>query len=223
MNAWFQSISSLFYPLLEGLYRFTRDWGLAVVALTLLVKAALFYFNLLAARQQVRTAAIQPRLAELRTRLSGEPEKLGAETLKLYREQGVNPLLSFGAILVQMPVLMGMYGLFLTHGGTMTSILLPWLSHLALADPYHLVPALTALMSCITGLIPLTANALPSASGSSGSRIAMALLVGLIPLAFMWRSPAALGLYWLTSTGFGLAERGLYRTRWGKRLLARRA
>ncbi|UUZ81760.1 YidC/Oxa1 family membrane protein insertase [Paenibacillus sp. P26] len=222
MYTWFHSVSSLLLPVLAGLFRFTQDWGLAVIALTSLVKTGLFYFNLLAARQQIRSIQAQPRLKELRERHGSDPEKLVAETMKVNREHGISPLLPFGVLLAQMPVLAGMYGLFLTHGSMMTSILIPWVANLAEWDPYHLVPAVTALFSFLTALVPLTAEAAAPVPGGGANRTLMALLAGLIPLAFMWRSPAALGLYWLTGTVFSLAERGFYRTGWGRRSLLRR-
>jgi YidC/Oxa1 family membrane protein insertase len=221
MYSWFHSISSLLAPLLEAFHTFTHDWGLAVIGLTLCVKAGLFYFNLLAARQQVRSAAMQPKLKEVRERLAATPEKLTAEMFKLYRDYRIRPFQSIVALLLQMPVLMGMYGLFLTHGGAMTSLLLPWAANLAQADPYHLVPAATAVLSFVTGLIPLTGTALAAAGAGGMNRWTLAIIIALVPLLFMWRSPIALGLYWMTSSAFGLLERGFYRTDWGKRLLAR--
>jgi YidC/Oxa1 family membrane protein insertase len=220
MYTWFHSITSLLVPLLDGLHMLTRDWGLAVIGLTLCVKAGLFYFNLLAARQQVRSSSMQPELKELRERLAAVPEQLPTEMFKLYRVYRIKPFQSMAGLLLQLPVLMGMYGLFLTHGSAMTSLLIPWAANLAMADPYHLIPLATAALSFILGLIPLTESSLqPSLGGMN--RWTLASIVALLPLVFMWRSPVALGLYWMTSTGFGLLERGFYRTGWGKRMLAK--
>jgi YidC/Oxa1 family membrane protein insertase len=217
MYTWFDSISSLLHPLLTALFGLTHDWGLAVIGLTLGVKIGLFYFNLLAAKQQVRSAGIQPKLKELREKHTALPEKFTVEMMKLYRENGIRPFRGMMGMLVQMPILLGMYGLFLTHGSVMTSMLIPWVSNLAQSDSLHLIPVLTAVISCITGLIPLTTAGIPV---SGTNKLLTAALMLIIPLTFMWRSPAALGLYWMTSTGFGLLERGFYRTRWGKRLLS---
>ncbi|MDF2671470.1 MAG: YidC/Oxa1 family rane protein insertase [Paenibacillus sp.] len=220
MYTWFHSITSLLVPLLDGIHTVTRDWGLAVIGLTLCVKAALFYFNMLAARQQVRSASMQPKLKELKERLANVPEQLPTEMFKLYRDYRIRPFQSIAALLLQLPVLMGMYGLFLTHGSAMTSILVPWAANLAMADPHHLIPIATAGLSFILALIPLTEAAIqPSLAGMN--RWMLALIVALLPLLFMWRSPVALGLYWMTGTLFGLMERGFYRTGWGKRLLAK--
>lgn len=223
MYTWFHSISAILVPPLSGLHALTHDWGIAIIALTLLVKTGLSYFNLLVARQQVRSSAMQPKLKELRERLASAPQQLVAETMKLYQEHRVRPFQPFLGLLVQMPVLMGMYGLLVTHGSTMTSVLLPWAAHLAMADPYHVVPLATALFSFVTALIPLTeaAASMNAAVTSGASRWVLAAVVALLPLLFMWRSPIALGLYWMAGTAFGLLERGFYRTRWGRALLAK--
>ncbi|WP_127585451.1 YidC/Oxa1 family membrane protein insertase [Paenibacillus koleovorans] len=266
MYSWFHSITSLLVPPLQGLFWILHDWGLAVIALTLGVKMVLFYFNLTVARQQVRNAAARPKMLELRAKLSDKPQEMMRAMSSLYREHRIRPFAPFVGLLVQMPILMGMYGLFLTHGGTMTSLLIPWVASLAETDSWHLVPIATASLSFLTALIPLTnvvgadplaasvavgvggvasvgagagastgagtgagadagAGTVGAGAGVGGgllpSRWLLAALVALLPLFVMWRSPAALGLYWMTGTVFGLLERGFYRTAWGKRLLSR--
>lgn len=217
MYAWFQSISSMLLISLDGLFRVTNDWGLAIVGLTLCVKLCLFYFNLLAARQQLLGSIIQPKLKEIREIHGNTRDKLTEETKRLYRKSGVRPVQSFVVILLQMPFLIGMYGLFQTHGNEMSSILVPWLNSLGKADPTHVIPICTVILISVTGMIPLTTY---SFAGSIGiKRIIFTILLAILILTFMWNSSVALGLYWITSTSFGLLERGFYRTVWGKKLL----
>ncbi|MDO3681138.1 YidC/Oxa1 family membrane protein insertase [Paenibacillus ehimensis] len=219
MYTWFQPIIDLLAYVLSWTFEWTRDWGAAVIVLTLLVKGALYRFNLLAARQQVRSAAAFPELSKLRETCGNDPAKLVQETTKVYGKYGINPLSSPLSAIIQMPVLMAMYGLFLTHGSTMTSILIPWVAHLAEADPFHLIPIATGLLSFAVGMIPLADAAAVSMSGSK--RLLFGTILLLIPLVITWRAPVALGLYWLSGSVFSLLERLFYRTSAGKRLLRR--
>ncbi|MFC0213086.1 YidC/Oxa1 family membrane protein insertase [Paenibacillus chartarius] len=222
MNSWFETISSLLLPVLELIQRYTHDWGLAVIVLTLLVKTVLYLPQLQAARQQVRMTHVQPELQHLRELHKDDPQQLATATMKLYEEKGIRPFRSIRNVLLQMPIWMGLYGLFLVHGAAMTSVLLPWIGNLSMSDPLHVLPLLTALGTGLTVLIPLTADsAAASPTAVWTGRTVMLALAVLLPLAFMWRAPAALGLYWLTSSAFSLMERLFYRTGWGKRLLAR--
>lgn len=229
MTSLYQPIVSLLSGLLSGIHAVTGDWGVAIVLLTLCVKAVLYRFNLNAARQSIRSAAMQPKLQELRSTAAGNQQLLLQETLKLSQTYGVKPMAGFVGLLVQMPVLASMYSLFHTHGAAMASQLLPWLSHLALADPLHLVPVLSSALAFVSGLIPLTTASLTPSSpaltqaalhaGSWRMRTGMAALMAVVPLFITWMAPAALGLYWISGTLFSLLEKAFYRTAAGKRLL----
>ncbi|KZE81930.1 hypothetical protein AV654_09655 [Paenibacillus elgii] len=218
MYTWFQPMIDLLAYVLSWTFDWTRDWGVAVIVLTLLVKGVLYRFNLLAARQQVRSAAASPELSKLRETCGNDPTKLVQETTKVYGKYGINPLSSALSAIIQMPVLMAMYGLFFKHGSTMTSILIPWVAHLAEADPFHLIPIATGLLSFAVSMIPL-ADVAASMSGSK--RLLFGIILLLIPLVITWRAPVALGLYWLAGSVFSLLERLFYRTSTGKRLLRR--
>ncbi|MUG71214.1 YidC/Oxa1 family membrane protein insertase [Paenibacillus validus] len=217
MYTWFQPIIAVLAQALSYLHTFTHDWGVSIILLTLVVKMALFRFNLTAARQHIRTAAMGPHLKKLQQTHAADPNRLMQESGKLYREHEVNPFAQMGGVLLQLPVLSAMYGLFLTHGSAMSSLLVPWVSHLALADPLHVLPVLTGLMTFVVSLIPLTETAGPAPG--SGKRAMLGVVLMLIPLLVTWRAPIALGLYWMAGSAFGLLERLLYRTAFGKRLL----
>lgn len=217
MYTWFQPIITVLAQALSYLHTFTHDWGLSIILLTLIVKMALFRFNLTAARQQIRSAAMAPHLHKLRETHAADPNRMMEESGKLYREHGVNPLSQMGGLLLQLPVLSAMYGLFLTHGSTMSSLLVPWVSQLSLADPLHVLPILTGLLTFVVSWIPLTETSYPPMSG--GRRAMLGAVLMLVPMFVTWRAPIALGLYWMAGSAFGLLERLLYRNSYGKRLL----
>ncbi|SDD78004.1 YidC/Oxa1 family membrane protein insertase [Paenibacillus sp. UNCCL117] len=220
MYTWFQPIISLLAEMLSVLDRVFQDWGLAIIVLTVLVKLALYRFQLTAARQQVRSAVMNPELKKLRDLHGQNPAELLQETNKLYQKHGYRPFAPFTGALLQLPILSAMYGLFLTHGSTMTSLLVPWVPHLAAADPFHLIPLITGMLSFALSLIPLTDIA-AAPSMSMGQKVMIGILMMLIPLFVTWRAPIALGLYWISGTLFGLLERLFYRTTAGKRLLVK--
>lgn len=224
MLSFYQPIISFLSSVLTFFHTVTGDWGAAIILLTLAVKAALYRFNLTAARQMLRSSAMQPALSELRAKHEGKPERMAEETMKLYRLHGVKPLAGFSGLLVQMPVLASMYRLFQTHGSMMSSHLVPWIGHLADADPYRILPVAAAVLAFASAIIPLAA--LPGAVGTAGTsgfrkKAGLAGFLALLPLLVTWHAPAALGIYWMTGTVFGLLERGFYRTQAGRRLLAK--
>jgi YidC/Oxa1 family membrane protein insertase len=218
MQRLYEPIITFLSGILTGIHSLTGDWGIAIILLTLGVKVLLYRFNLSAARQMLKTSALEPHLKDLRERFGSDKTRLGEETMKLYQRLGLNPLSSFAGLLVQMPVLASMYRLFLSHGSLMSSHLIPWVNHLAEADYLHILPLAAAGLAFISSLIPVVARKTPDGTGAR-KRMVMALIFALIPLLITWHSPAALGLYWITGTVFGLLERAFYRTMTGKRLL----
>lgn len=218
MSSWLQPITAFLSNILEVLFQWTHDWGLAVVLLTMAVRVLLFRINLGAARQQKRNYLIQPLIKDLREKYAQDQPKLAQETMAVYSKFGVKPMSSLGGAFLQMPVFMALYAVFRTHGEVMSSAFIPWVSHFSQSDPLHVFPLVTALLTFLSSCIPLVELPTPS---TGPNRLTMALIATAIPLLVTWRSPVALGLYWLTSSGFGLLEKAFYRLPVGKRLLQR--
>ncbi|WP_426450883.1 YidC/Oxa1 family membrane protein insertase [Paenibacillus sp. S-38] len=222
MYTFVQPLTDFLAHMLTLLYEETRDWGAALLLLTFGVRLLLVRFNLNAARQQVRTAAAQPELAKLREAHGSDLAQYVRHTADVNRKYGIRPLAPFAAALLQAPLLMAMYGLFLTHGSTMTTVLLPWMASLGTADPLHLLPLAAGLLSAAAGLIPLAdVPSLGSALPGIGSRFVLGGLLLLVPLAVTWTAPAAVAMYWTAGSAFALLERLFYRTAPGRRLLRR--
>ncbi len=108
---------SLFYnPLLDLLLFFYEQlpggFGVAVILLTVGVKIALLPIELKAKRSQKAISKIQPKIKKAQKEYNGDKEKLAQETMKIYREEGINPLASIGASILQIPILFAIYQVF---------------------------------------------------------------------------------------------------------------
>lgn len=204
----------------EGLtvmYNVTHDWALAIVLLTIGIRGCLFTLNLKNTRQQVIQGTMQPKLLETQKRYAKNQEKLLSETLNIYKEYGYKPAAVFGVALLQMPVFLGMYYLFITYGSAMSSMFIPWVVTLAEIDHKHLLPVLGAFLTLVTFMIPLTSLGIQKQSLTQ--RISLAGVFAVLILLFMWRAPIAVAIYWTTNSLVGLLERIFYRTSVGKALL----
>jgi YidC/Oxa1 family membrane protein insertase len=217
MSTILQPVIHVLNMLLSALQGFTHDWGIAVILLTLLIRASLFLLNLKTAKQQVRQAHIQPLLVELRKKYASDTAKLSEEMMKLYNLYGIKPLSTIAVSLIQAPIFLGLYQLFISHGSTMTSGIIPWVTSLGQLDPMHIVPIAGAAITFISMLIPLTSEM--AVAGSILQRAGLPLIMVGIFGAVMWWSPVAVCLYSATSSLFALLERGFYRTSFGKRLI----
>ena len=111
----------VYEPLYNGLVFFvdiipSHDVGLAVIALTLIVRFILFPLSRRAIETQIKMKKIAPEVEALKEKFKDKKEEQGRAILTLYRERGVRPFASFALLLVQLPILIGLYWVF-SHGG----------------------------------------------------------------------------------------------------------
>ncbi|MDK8179305.1 YidC/Oxa1 family membrane protein insertase [Paenibacillus sp. UMB4589-SE434] len=200
---------------LNYFYYATGDWGLAVIALTLLVRVALIYVNFYNAKGQVKQISMREALKGLQAKFEHNKEKLLEESTKLYRQYGIG--LTMLLPLIQMPLFIGLYRMFTAHGGAMSSTFIPWVSSFGQSDPYHVMPILYALLSFVAMMIPVVPEL--AVAGSMLKRMGLPFIFTAIMLMVFWQAPVALGLYWAVNAMFTLIERLIYRTPIGQRLL----
>lgn len=111
----------IYEPLYNGLIFLVTvvpffDVGLAVILLTCIVKLALFPLSKKSVQTQMAMKAIEPDLAKIKEKFKNSKEEQARETLKLYRQYGVNPFSSFLVILIQIPIIFGLYYVFFKGG-----------------------------------------------------------------------------------------------------------
>ncbi|MBM3940743.1 MAG: YidC/Oxa1 family membrane protein insertase [SAR202 cluster bacterium] len=86
-----------------------NNLGLAIVAFTLLARGITYPLTLRQLRQTQKMQQLQPRMREISERYKNDPQKKGQETMRLYKEMGVNPIGCLGPMVIQMPILIGLF------------------------------------------------------------------------------------------------------------------
>src|SRR4051794_33324590 len=115
-------LANVFQPLInvfEAILKFFHDniglgWGLAIIALTLLIRLLLLPLTLMQLRSMYRMAQFTPEIKRLREKHGSDPQRLQRETIAFYRENRINPLGSFLPALAQLPVFLSLYYLLRT-------------------------------------------------------------------------------------------------------------
>ncbi len=92
------------------------DVGLAVIILTIVVKLVLFPLAKKAIVTQVKMKALEPELASIRVKYKDDKQAQGQKTMDLYREKKINPFGGIVLILIQFPIIIGLYSIFLKSG-----------------------------------------------------------------------------------------------------------
>jgi YidC/Oxa1 family membrane protein insertase len=94
---------------LAEIYRFIPNYAVAIVILTLIIRFILFPLGMKQIKSMQAMQAIQPKVKEIQKKYKNDKQKAQAETMKLYKETGVNPLGSCLPLLLQFPILISMY------------------------------------------------------------------------------------------------------------------
>ncbi len=103
------------FPIFNGLmllYGLFGDFGLSIIVLTIVIKLILFPLTLQQLKSMKATQALQPQMAELKKKYAKDQQAQALATQALYKEYGVNPVAGCLPLLVQLPVLYGMFNAF---------------------------------------------------------------------------------------------------------------
>lgn len=196
----------------------TYAWGWAIITFTFLVKLITFPLTLTQTRGMQAQKDLQPRLQELQKKHGKDREKLAAEQMKMYQEAGVNPLSGCLPLVIQMPILFGLYAALVAVGPMLQNAGFYWIPDLSYPQ-YHMglswIPKLwetgqyVLLISYMVLPVLLVVTQLvmqkwmtPAPTGDDGqSRMTqnMSLVMTLFFGYFTLQVPAGLSLYWVTS------------------------
>ena len=197
----FAVLSRPLFWLLTQLHKLLDNWGWAIVALVVVLKAAFYWLNAYAYRSMAKMKAVNPRIMELRERLKDKPQELQQQMMKIYREEGVNPIGGCLPILVQMPFFIALYWVLLSSVEMRNAPWIGWITDLSAKDPYFILP----LMMTATSLLQTWLNPTPPDP-------VQAKMMWIMPLVFsvmFFFFPAGLVLYWLTNNILSITQQYL--------------
>lgn len=195
-------------------------WGFAIIIFTLIIKIVTFPLTLTQIRGMKAQREIQPRVQELQKKFGDDREKLAAEQMKLYKEAGVNPLSGCLPLIVQMPILFGLYSALVALAGQIENAPFFWIPNLGfpyyngglswIADDFNsgnygrLATYFVLPIILVASQYSVQKWMTPApAAGGDSSQANMTRQIGMM-MTFMFgfftlQVPAGLSLYWVTS------------------------
>ncbi len=229
----FQSLIYLYSVLFE-------NFGLAIIALTVLIRALLLPFTLPATRTQKKMVELKPKLDELKAQHGHDKRKLSEEQLKLYQEHGVNPLGGCLPQIVQIVLLIVLYQVFITfldptkghkppmiNGNPVHTAFLWW--DLAKKDQFYVLPVLAGITQFIMSKMMLPNTKLEIKKNDSKAEkkekedIAdvmqevqgqMVYMMPVMTVFFSLNFPSGLALYWIVGNICSIVQQ-YFITGWG--------
>ena len=182
---------------LEWLYRYTGNYGWAIILFTLITRLVLFPLMRNQYHSMAKMQKLQPKLAQIQKRFKDDRQLLQQKMMELYKKEGVNPMGGCLPMLIQLPILILLWKAILYASEEIHfSPGFMWISDLSLRDPYFiLVIVTTGVMIFQQKLMtPMTTTQ------TSGSQKYMGYLFPIIMAFFFWNFPAGLWLYYLLTT-----------------------
>ncbi len=191
-------IAKPLFWLLEKIHGVVGNWGWAIVLLTVLIKAVFFPLSAASYKSMARMKAITPRMQALRERFKGEPQKMNAALMELYKTEKVNPFGGCLPIVIQIPVFISLYWVLLSSVEMRGAPWILWIHDLSQQDPFFILPVLMAVsMFLQTRLNPTPPDPV------------QAKMMMFMPIAFsvmFFFFPAGLVLYYVVNNVLSIAQ-----------------
>jgi len=199
------------------------DLGIAIIVMTLLVRAVLLPFSMKTARSQKAMAALAPEIEKIKEAHKGNTTAQSEAVMALYRERGVSPLSGCVPLLIQLPILIGVYRVFLKifqpesldllysfipHPQTISHITLGVLD-ISTANP------VLAILAGVTQFFQakLAMNSQASSGQAAAVGKQMMYLLPVMIIVISWNLPAGLALYWIVTSLWSIGEQLYLRNR----------
>jgi len=202
---WFTPISRILMRLLMFFQGVVGSYGIAVILVTCTIRIVIWPLHAKSMRTMKRMSLLAPKMTELKEKYSDNPQKMQAETMKMYKEFGVNPLGGCLPMFLQIPIFFGFYRM-LQSAVELRGESFLWVKDLSMPDtvgeiagfPINPLPILMG----VTMFIQMKVT--PSTADKMQQRIFM-----FMPLIFLWfcySFASALALYWTAQNIFSIGQ-----------------
>jgi len=209
----FGPISKLLLTLLGSIEHIVKNWGVAIILVTLLVNIILFPLTKKSFVSMKKMQDIQPHMEKLREVHKDNPQKLNKEIMELYKTYNVNPFGGCLPMFLQLPIFFAFYQALLQSFELKNAHFL-WIKDLSEPDALftfqHALPFLGSklnILPLITMLAMVAQQKLSSASAGAAANSDMAkqqkIMAVFFPIFFcfiLYNFPSGLVLYWLTNS-----------------------
>ena len=186
------------------------SYAIAIILLTLVIKTAMWPLQNKATASMKRMQALQPEMTKMRDKYKDDPQAMNVETMKLYKQHGVNPFGGCLPMLVQIPIFFGFYNM-LGKAVELRNSKFLWVNDLSQPDTiFHLLGYPVNVLPLCMAVTMLWSMALQPKSGDQMQQRIM-MFVPLIFISFCYNFASALALYWTVQNIFSIVQ--LYVTR----------
>jgi len=195
---WLWWIAQPLFWLLIKIYGLVGNWGIAIILLTVLIKAAFFQLSATSYKSMANMRRVQPRMVEIRERHANDKQKQSQAMMELYKKEKINPLGGCLPILVQMPVFIALYWVLMESVELRQAPFFGWIEDLSVMDPYFILPLIMGASMWFQQRLN------PPPPDPMQAKI-MQWLPIVFTFFFLW-FPSGLVLYWVSNNLLSIAQ-----------------
>lgn len=188
---WFSAIAKPLLYTLKFFYRYVGNYGIAIIIITVILKALFFPLTHKSYKSMKGMQKIQPEMNKIREKYKNDRDAMNKAVMELYREHKVNPLGGCLPMLVQIPVFFALYKALMFSIELRHAPFFFWITDLSDKDPYYITPVIMGITMFVQQKMT------PSQMDPVQQKMMLALPV---VFTFMFLNfPSGLVLYWLVN------------------------
>ena len=195
---WLWWLAQPLFWLLTLIQEFVINWGLTIIALTIVVKLIFFRLSAASYKSMAKMRTVQPKIQSIRDQYADDKAKQQQAMMELWKKEKINPMGGCLPMLIQMPVFIALYWVLLESVELRHAPFILWIEDLSAMDPYFVLPILMGISMWLMQRLN------PAPPDPMQAKIMM-----YMPIAFtflmMW-FPAGLVLYWLCNNLLSFAQ-----------------
>ena len=189
---WKEMLARPMLAVLKAVHRVVPNWGIAIIVLTILIKAITWWPTTKSMRSMKAMARLKPEMDKLKAKFGDDKARMNQEVMELYKRHGVNPLGGCLPMLIQFPIYIALYAM-LGNSVELYRSGFAWIHDLTAADPFYVLPLLT-------GVLMFVQQKTAPQSPDNAQAKAMMYTMPLMFTAFSIFLPSGLTIYILTNT-----------------------
>lgn len=204
---WLFFISEFLFNVLEWVHSVVKNWGWAIVIVTLAIKTLLFPLAAKSFKSMAKMRKFQPEMERIRENYGEDRQLMGQKMMALYKKEGINPASGCLPILVQIPIFLAFYYMLMESVELRQAPWIWWVKDLSLKDPLYILPAINMALMFIQQRL----NPPPTDPMQRRVMMFLPLIFGVFFLFF----PSGLVLYWAVSNLFSIIQQYVITKRYG--------
>jgi len=203
----FGAIAEILLVVVRWCHKLVPNWGAAIILLTLLIKIIFFPLTYSSTKSMAKMADLQPKIKALRAKYKkaktdiDQRRQMNEEMMKLYKEHGVNPAGGCLPLLIQLPVMWGVFRMLVVAIEFRHAPFALWITDLSVKDPLLVTPVLMGITQFLSQKMTPTS--------ADPSQAKMMLIMPFVMTIFFINFQSGLVLYWLTTNVLQIGQQAL--------------